>query len=192
MLFKEPQPTNTSNLSKFPRRIQGTYISLENNTTLRITSNLIQRIFNADFKIHPNEIDSTMRLSGDTLIDLNANEKYLIKKVGDSLAGQFHYDDTLFILNKVNVLKKFRGYYFLNTYYDKQCWGVMKVKYSKGQLTIGNISSELDIKNLVEITETPQDTIYPYRFTPTKKQFKKFLKIDGFSDKEIFERIKEH
>ncbi|MDZ4846597.1 MAG: hypothetical protein SH857_13740 [Chitinophagales bacterium] len=186
--FNEPQPTDTDNLSKFPNRLQGQYISLADNSTLSISDKLIQRIYDYDYKVHPNQLDSTSRLSGDTIINIKTNERIVIKRDGDSLITHVHYIDTLFQMDYDNVVRKFKGYYFLNTRYDKISWEVKKIQLAKGQLEISNISTKLEIDNLKEITETPTDTVHPYNFTATKKQFKEFIKNDGFSDSETFVR----
>jgi hypothetical protein len=190
--FNEPQPTDTYNLSKFPNRLQGQYLSLTDNSTLSIGDKLIQRIYDFDYKVHPNQLDRSARLSGDTIIDLKTNERTLIKRDGDSLVTHIHYIDTLFQLNYDNVVRKYKGYYFLNTRYDKESWEVKKIQFTKGQLVISSISTKLDLENLKEITETPQDTVAPYKFTATRKQFKKFIRNDGFSDSEIFVRQKKN
>ena len=188
--FNEPQPTESDNLSKFPNRLQGQYLSIADNSTLSIGDKLIQRIYDYDYKVHPNQLDSSARLSGDTIIDLKTNERTLIKRDGDSLITHIHFVDTLFQLNYDNVVRKFKGYYFLNTRYDKESWVVKKIQFAKGQIVISSISTKLDLENLKEITETPQDTVGPYKFTATKKQFKKFIRNDGFSDSETFVRKK--
>jgi hypothetical protein len=190
--FNEPQPTDTDNLSKFPDRLQGQYLSLADNSVLVIGDKLIQRIYDFDQKIHPSQLDSNSRLSGDTIINLTTNTREVVKRDGDSLVTHIHYTDTLFQMDYDNVVRKFKGYYFLNTRYDKTSWEVKKVQLSKGQLIISSISTKLDIDNLKEITETPTDTIPPYKFTATKKQFKEFIKNDGFSDSEIFVRQKKN
>jgi hypothetical protein len=190
--FNEPQPTDIDNLSKFPKRLQGQYISLVDNSTLSISDKLIQRIYDFDYKIYPNQLDSIAQLSGDTIIDLRTNEKTVIKRDGDTLINHVHYIDTLFQMNYDNVVRKFKGYYFLNTRYDKTSWEVKKIQLEKGQLVISGISTKEDIENLKEITETTTDTIPPYKFTATKKQFKEFIKNDGFSDSESFFRQKKN
>ena len=190
--FNEPQPTDTDNLAKFPKRLQGQYLSLADNSTLSISDKLIQRIYDYEYKVHPNQLDSTTRLSGDTIIDLATNEKTLIKRDGDSLINHVHYIDTLFGMDYDNVVRKLKGYYFLNTRYDKTSWEVKKIQLAKGQLVISSISTKEDIENLKEITQTATDTIPPYKFTATKKQFKKFIKNDGFSDSETFVRQKKN
>jgi len=188
--FNEPQPTGVSNLSKFPNRLQGQYLSLADNSQLSISDNLIQRVYDYDCKVHQNQLDSTLKLSGDTVIDLNTNEKTLVKRDGDSLIVHIHYIDTLFQLNYDNVVRRFKGYYFLNTRCGKESWEVKKVQLTMGQLIIGSISTKLDLENLREITESPQDTVPPYKFTATRRQFKKFVKKDGFRNSETFVKCK--
>jgi hypothetical protein len=190
--FNEPQPANTDNLSKFPKNIQGQYLSLVDNSTLSISDKLIQRIYDYDYKVHTNQLDSTSQISGDTIIDLKTNEKTIIKHNGDSLIIHVYSIDTLFQMDYDNVVRKFKGYYFLNTRYDKTSWEVKKIQLSRGQLVISRISTKQDIDNLKEITETPTDTVPVYKFTVTKKQFKKFIKNEGFSDSETFVRQKKN
>ena len=188
--FNQPQPVDIDNLSIFPKRIQGQYLSQSDSSLLLIDDKLIKRIFDYDIKIHPNELDSNSKLSGNTIIDSKTNERTLIKYDGDSLIKHIYYIDTLFHLNYDNVVRTFRGYYFLNTRYGKESWEVKKVQLTKGKLILSRISTKLDIENLKEITETKQDTIPPYHISSTKSQFKKFVKKDGFSDSETFIRQK--
>jgi hypothetical protein len=190
--FSEPQPTNTENLSKFPDRLQGHYLSLADNSALVIDDKLIQRIYDFDQKIHPSQLDSNLRLSGDTIINLTTNIREVVKREGDSLVTHIHHIDTLFLMDYDNVVRKFKGYYFLNKRYDKESWEVKKIQLSKGQLVFSGISTKQDIDNLKTITESTQDTVAPYKFATTKKQFREFIKNDGFSDSEIFVRQKKN
>lgn len=188
--FSEPQPINKNNLAEFPNRIQGLYLSTKDSSTLSIEKNLIQRIYDYQYKIHPNQLDSTSRIDGDKIINLKDNQQIPIKRVGDSLLANIYYNDTLFTLTKDNVLRKYKGYYFLNKRFEKKGWEVKKIGFSKGQMTISSISTKFDIENLKEITENIEDTIAPYNITTTKRQFKKFVKNDGFRDKEIFIKLR--
>jgi hypothetical protein len=190
--FTEPQPVSTNNLSKFPKRLTGQYLSLADKSFLVITDKLIQRIYDFDYKVHQSQLDSNARLVGDTIVNVTTNEKQFVKREMDSLIYHVHFVDTLFTLNYDNVLRKFKGYYFINTRYDKESWEVKKLSISRGQLTISSISTKLDLENLKEITEAPNDTISPYEFTTTKRQFRKFVRNDGFSDIEIFARQKKY
>ena len=192
MTFNEPQPADTDNLAKFPDRLQGQYLSLANNSTLLIGDKLIQRIYDFDQKIHSSQLDSNLRLTGDTIINLKNNSREIVKREGDSLITHIHYVDTLFQMDYDNVVRKFKGYYFLNKRYGKQSWEVKKIELSKGELIVSSISTKQDIENLKTITESTQDTVAPYKFSTTKKQFKEFIKNDGFSDSEKFIRQKKN
>jgi hypothetical protein len=188
--FNEPQPVDTDNLSKFPKRLQGKYLSLSDSSFLVVNEKLIQRIYDLDQMMHTNQLDSNSQLSGDTLINLVNNSKEVVKRNGDSIITHVHYIDTLFQINYDNVVRKFKGYYFLNKRYDKESWEVQKMKLSKGKLMISSISDKNDIESLKTITESSEDTVAPYNFTASKKQFKEFLKNNGFSDSETFVKLK--
>ena len=167
-------------------------MNFTDNSTLIVGDKLIKRIYDYDYKVHFNQLDSAEQLSGDTIINVKTKEKTIIKRDGDSLIAHVHYIDTLFQMDYDNVVRKFKGYYFLNKRYDKTSWEVKKIQLTKGQLILSSISTKLDIENLKEITETPTDTIPPYKFSATKKQFKQFIKNDGFSDSETFVRQKKN
>lgn len=184
--FNEPQPTDIDNLSKFPKRLQGQYLNFADNSTLIVSDKLIQRIYDFDYKFHINQLDSAEQLYGDTIINIETNGKTLIKREGDSLITHVHYIDTLFQIDYDNVVRKFKGYFFLNIRYDKSSWVVKKIQLTKGRLILSCISTKLDIENLKEITEANIDIVPPYKFSATKKQFNKFIKYDGFSNCETF------
>ena len=188
--FTEPQPIGVDNLSKFPKRLQGFYSSQDNNSELAINDFIIQRTYDYDSKLHINQLDSQSKLCGDTLVNTRTIEKSLIRREGDTIITHIHQIDTIFRLNFDNVVREFKGYYFLNTRYDKTNWTVKKMVLSQGELTISSISSTQDIESLKEITQSPQDTVAPYSFSPTKKQFKKFIRNGGFSNEEKFVKVK--
>ena len=184
--FSEPQPKGTDNLLKFPNQLQGNYISLSDNSLLTIDDNLIKRVYDFDHKIHASQLDSNSRLVADTIFDLRSNEKTLVRHEGDSLVYHVYYLDTLFQINYDNVVRKYRGFYILNKRYDKESWEVKKMEMSKDKLVISSISTNDEIDNLTEITPIKLDTLQPTKLSATKKQFKEFLKNDGFNDSEIF------
>jgi hypothetical protein len=64
------------------------------------------------------------------------------------------------------------------------------MELSKGKLMISSISDKNDKESLKTITESSEDTVAPYNFTVSKKQFKEFIKNNGFSDSESFVKLK--
>lgn len=188
--FTEPQPTGSANLSIIPDRLQGEYISLEDSSVLLINESVIQRSFDYMVKTHLNQLGDDEQLKGDTILNLTTHEKISVKKEGDSLVASFHFVDTLFKISDQNVLRKFKGYYFLNMQYNEKSWEVRKLQLSKGELTLSSISGQEDIDRLKEVSESVKDTVPPYEFTASRKQFRKFIKNEGFSQRETFVRQK--
>ena len=186
--FNEPQPTDTDNLAEFPNRLQGHYLSSADSSALIIDGKTVQRIYDFDYTIHSSQIDSNSRLFGDKIINLTTNIREIVKRDGDSLITHTSYIDTLFQIDYDNVVRKFKGFYFLNHRRDKESWEVKKIEFSRGQLIVSSISSKEDIENLKAITESTQDTVAPYNFAATKKQFKEFVISKGFTDSEKFIR----
>ncbi|MFM7218324.1 MAG: hypothetical protein ACKO1U_09920 [Bacteroidota bacterium] len=188
--FSEPQPANTDNLKVFPYRLLGRYLSLLDSSTLIISEKSILRSFSFSSKIHPSQIDQDYRVSGDSIINTKTKEVRVAKREGDSLVAEFDFTDTLFLMDYDNVLRKFKGYYFMNKRKDKQSWEVKKIDFTGNRLIVGSISTINEIENLKTLTESTEDTTAPYNFSTTKKQFKDFLKKDGFRESEKFVRVK--
>ncbi|MBK7341731.1 MAG: hypothetical protein IPJ06_00680 [Saprospiraceae bacterium] len=151
--FSEPQPAGVRNLLKFPKRLQGEYLNVSDNSTLIVNDSVIQLIYDYDYTFHINQLDSSDHLSGDTIINNITNEKILIRREGDSLITHVHDIDTLFQMHEFSVARKFRGYYFINNQYGDNKLGGKKIQLTKGGIVISSISNELDIKNLEELTE---------------------------------------
>jgi hypothetical protein len=165
-------------------------MSTEDSSTLIVDNLLIRRIYDLEQKFHPNQLSSNEILSGDTLINLTTHEKTLIRLDGDSMLTRLHYIDTMFLIDEDNVVRKLKGYYFLNSRYGKNGWEVRKLQLSEGQLIVSEITEQSDIDNLKAIAETVQDTALPYQFKATKKEFKKYVRNDGFGAHETFLRQK--
>ena len=187
--FSEAQPENEKDIKSFPGKLIGNYYDLENNADLEITKYLIikKSIFKDTFNIK--ELSKFEVLKNDSIINSKTSEKFLVKKISDSLFTNYVYTDTLFSINKENVLRKMKGYYFLNSKNGENNWIVKRILLKNGQLNINDISTNEEIKMLEEITETKRDTLKPFVVKPTKKQFKEFVKRNGFSQGEIYLKI---
>lgn len=191
--FNEPQPAGSESMDKFPDKLQGEYQNKEDISKITITDKIILQSYTIDFKIPKSEIDSMIKASGDSAFKKKEGLKNLSQE-GDSIIFPISKIDTLFDINKGDVLKKFKGYYFLNKNYNDFGWGVQKLHLSKGDLMISKISSQEALDGLTEIKESKDDTgitiITNRKFSATKKQFKKFVKEDGFKDQDTFIRIR--
>ncbi len=186
--FDSPQPSEVKALTAFPKRLHGKYIAADHASTLTISDYLITRYYDFDFKEHKDSLGSSYKLIGDTLINLTDNSKEQVRLKGDTIFQRIQDLDTLFHISENNILKKLKGYYFLNINYGDDIWEVKKLALQKGNLIIASISDKDGIKKLKEISETTADTISSH-FTLTRRQFKKFVKEDGFTEQEVFSRI---
>ncbi|WP_269242518.1 hypothetical protein [Flavobacterium limnophilum] len=185
--FEEAQPKNVKEVNAFPKKIIGNYYNTENKTELIISKYSIFKKMIVEDTLKISEIDKNEIIKNDSLFNIKTKEKYKIKRINDTLFSNYVYSDTIFDINKTNVLKKFKGYFFLNKLIEKTgFWEVEKLNLSKGVLTINGIETENELDLLQSITETKMDTIKPFRIKPTKKQFKEFIKKNGFTKGEIY------
>ena len=182
--FDEPQPTQTRNLSKFPNKLLGNYLSLNDNSLLIISEKLIQRVTTIDQIFHRSELDSNSRLSGDTIFNSITNSRIVVTRKGDSLYHHDRHIDTLFQIGNNNVLRRQNSNYFLSTKHDDESWIIQKINISDDQLLISNISLEMDKESLKMITKLTQDTIPPFKYKATQKQFMNFVNSGGFKETE--------
>lgn len=187
--FDKPQPAGADDLSKIPNRLQGNYLSDDGFSSLVINDKEIVRIYDYSVILHKSELEEDQILSGDTLVDLTNGSKTLVMIKGDSIKAKVYHVDTLFILGEDNVMRKMKGYYFLNTYYEKSGWEVKKLSLKKGLMEISSLSSTEDIDNLKRITEAVEDTISQLKFTPSRREFKEFISHGGFKERELFNRM---
>lgn len=186
--FTEPQPAEVSSLNQFPGRLVGEYESIKDHSLLTITENSIVRSFNEDVYLAVSDLDSTVQLKNDSIYDHVFNQSFPVERLGDSIKYHIDYSDTLFLISETNVLKKFKGYYFLNTQ-QKQGWEVNRLNLVRGKLFMGAISKKEDIDLLKSLSESQMDTV-PYQFSPTRKQFRKFIRQRGFSEEEVFVKLR--
>ncbi len=162
--FNAPQPEGKTNLASFPNHLLGEYLGDSGSSRLLVFNDLIVRSYNGDSL--PLPLDSSQAKS--------QNPGFV---------------DTVFYLSEKSVLRKWKGYYFLNQEYEPGQWGVKKLQLTKGKLIISEISEVDDLENLKSITETANDTVSPFHFAPTKKQFKAYLKSGGFAHSEVYIRL---
>lgn len=187
--FTEPQPKGTSSLNKFPKRIQGKFLSMDDSSFLYIDKISVKRQYDYKGKIHSNELESSIERHGDTLIDIHTNQFALILHESDSIHFRVNILDTLFLLSEENILKKYKGSYFLNLKVGEDKWEVKRLNYSMGKVQISSIESDEEINILNEITKIT-DTTSSKTYSPSKKEFRLFLKKGGFSNYEEFKRAR--
>jgi len=186
--FDKPQPENAKSLTSFSERLQGKYLSADQASIVTITDRLLIRQYDFDFKEHKDSMGKSYKLVGDTLIYLRDGTKEEVIVNGDTIIQRANWTDTLFKVSADNLLKKFKGYYFLNNRYSDNSWEVKELSLKKGMLTVGSVSDKDDIQKLKEITETITDTTST-NFILSRRQFKRFMRQGGFGEQETFIRM---
>lgn len=187
--FDKPQPADLEPLTTIPERLQGNYLAGDQTTVVTITEHAIVQLLDFDFKTSKSALDSSWRLEGDSLVNVTTGNRVPVQIAGDTIIQHEHSIDTLFSIAAGGVLKKFKGYYFLNNRYQDNAWEVKQLELRNGKLTVGVISNSDDLQKLKEISETAGDTVST-TFSPSRRQFKKFVRRKGFSSQETFTRIR--
>lgn len=185
--FDQPQPADTRDQERFPRRLQGAY-QAEDSTELLIDATTVIKRIDLELPLGPADLDSTLTLLGDSIRVEDSGETFAFRRVGNTLMVHVLHTDTLFRIGEGQVLRKYRGHYFLNDLLDDGVWTVRKLSLKQGTLTLGTISDPDGIQLLEEIAELPADTLRPRHFQVSRRQFREFVREGGFSEKEIYVR----
>lgn len=174
--FTEAQPANTKDQSAFPSKMIGTYHNYETDTDLVIQKELI--LSTQYFRDTLSEKD---------LLKIQQEIELTSKKLNDTLfIASYNVTDTIFNLQQNDILRKLKGYYFLNIANEDKNWNVTKLKFKNNIVSLNDIRTEEEINTLAELTETVVDTIRPATFKLSKKQFRKFVKQNGFTEGSVY------
>lgn len=181
LTFKEPQPDHAINLSKFPNHLFGQYFNQKRKSGLIIGEKSIQINYYFDIKIpYDQNVFNTF----------NSLKEQNIRRIGDSLIiTGIQFTDTLFQLNSKNLLRKLNGHYYLNKRIEEDTWEVYTIQLDKENVNISKIIQLQPFEELLQISETPKDTVPLMEFPSSNKLLKKFNYID-FIQSETFTKQK--
>ena len=190
--FKVPQPEGRENLNSFPEKLLGRYTSVQDTSTIRIESDKIIREYRENLlmtkmEFHEETGDS---ISEDTSFAFTDNWNIIVKSYGDSVKVFSSKDDELFKISDEQILREYKGYYFLNYKDTNEYWNVKILNLVGDTLEFDNILTSEDIENIRNITtiETVLDTTEEstkYYLKPTKRELKKILKKRTSGEKYI-------
>jgi hypothetical protein len=127
-------------------------------------------------------------IAGDSLTNRADRTKHPLKIHGDTAIRHIYETDTLFTISENQVLTAFKGFHFLNIQQEDSTWEVKKIRIKKGTLSMAALSKQEDLKKLREIKATVDDTVSTY-FNLSRKQFREFVRQNGFTGEERFTRI---
>jgi len=197
--FEEPQPTENKNETKFKNKFRGEYLCIEDSSILVIDKNKITQNWDIETKLTKTQIDTISELElKDGLLYIENNELPLnVDFLGDTAVVSYKYKEIIFNISDEELLRYFKGIYFLNYKQSENSWNVKTLSFNKdGFLTINKIYANEDeikkIKDLTNIEETIDDegTIIDYTVHPTRKELKEILKSNLFKEGKTFIKIK--
>lgn len=190
--FENPQPVNDSELRGFPSKFKGLYMNSDS-TYIRIEEDRILRENFYKFKIHKNFLDSLKQefdLIDNQLINKKTHEKWLYTKKGDSLELSNTYIDTLFRFSLNEKAKRIDGQLVLSSK-DSIFWNIKTIALEKNILKIKHIYLREDLIKLDSITKIKGKQLdsTTYLIKPTRREFKKILKIKNLGTDEEYDRL---
>ena len=190
VIFSEPQPRGVRACKDIPKELWGAYVNAEKNEFLFVTAHLIWKKTNFINQIHIRDIDSNFVLRGDSLIDTVARESIRVVRRGDSIRYSWSNIDTIFQVSTNDIIKKWRGRYFMNKSYIYGSWSVRQMIVHHGMLSISNINDSVDFQRLKAIAENPMDSMLPIKINPSNQEFNQLVKDHIFSDEQQYYKIK--
>ncbi|MNX46610.1 hypothetical protein D3C86_771510 [compost metagenome] len=190
--FENPQPIDDSELSSFPSKFRGLYMSSDS-TFLRIDDNGIFQEYCFKFRVHRQKLDSLKSeydLIDGKLITKDRKEKFDILKKGDSIELSQRDTDTLFRLSYNQKLKRINGQLVLSTR-DSIFWKIKTITLEKDILRIKNIYLLEDLRKLDSVTTTKAEMLdsLSYLIKPTRKEFKNVLKIKKLGYDRVYKEV---
>jgi hypothetical protein len=205
--FVEPQPIGVKNQSSFNHKYQGVYLNPEDSSTLRIEEfSIIHSNINA-IAFPMNEIDSSVIVDRTDIKALEAvlSEYYTFKITNlknDSVYGFMTVIDTIFSISKNNLCRFYKGAYFLNYPFGNNIWKVKRLDLNKNKLTIGMIIPTDSLFNIYPVQNKyihkntyviendsaviDSRVVLNYTIVPTKKEFKRLVKNNFFTEWEVW------
>ncbi|MDW7694858.1 hypothetical protein R9C00_08895 [Flammeovirgaceae bacterium SG7u.111] len=186
--FEEAQPASSKNLGEIPKKLRGTYFSPSDSMHLTITEHAM---------VNWMEIDGVMLIDS---LDLELDSTKIVKQtpdftqvIGDnyeislsffspdSVRVHYYFKDTLFAITDQQVLKKFKGNYFLNYERGENSWEVRRLTLKKDELLFSRVKLPEDIEKVKEVTELQEVTsdsgkVVGYKLNPGRKELKKLMK----------------
>jgi hypothetical protein len=196
--FEEPQPPDKNDLNQIPRKLRGTYFSTSDSTFLTITESQIIEWVDIVTKslIDSLELDSTLidEKTSDSIRIIDGKYNLSFKFISsDSVIVYYSYRDTIFEISNEHLLRRFKGYYFLNYKRTDNDWSVRSLTLDKNERTFSRVRIPEDITELKEITEVEEiksdsGKVVGYKLNPTRRELKQLMK-HSFSEGKTYTRM---
>lgn len=194
--FKVPQPEGRDNLTVFPVNLLGKYTSVKDTSVISIEQEKIIKEYRENLLMTKIEFREEVgdTISEDTSFTFGDNWDITIKSFGDSVKVFSSRDELLFQISENQLLREYKGYYFLNSKDTNDYWKVKILKLTGDTLEFDHILSDDDIQLIRNITtvesytDTSEDVTVHY-LKPTKRELKKILKRRSHGEKFVKNKL---
>jgi hypothetical protein len=198
VLFNSPQPAGKKDLVQFPSRYQGIYESFEDSSVYLVEKYMVRQRNIIDLSVPRTEIDTSQDviLEDNLLLIKETGEKVPVTFRNDSVFGTLTTYDTTFSISEKGILRKFKGYYFMNFWQEENQWMVYKLKFAKdGNATLCGISKDEEIDQIkaivpVEEIKNEKGEGTKYIIKPAEGDFKKLIELGYFRECTQYRKIK--
>lgn len=192
-LFNETQPVSVSEISSFPNRYLGNYISKDSNYLIISKKNVFYKSV-YKMKISFSSFDSikdSLKIV-ENKIYLKKNQFAEYRKLKDSVEITDYSYDTIFSISNNQKAKKTHKTIVLNTK-DSIYWTTKFLTLDKNNLKIMALYSNDDLRRIDSLSEVKSYKIdsIKNRIQLSRKEFKKMLGLKHFGFEQKFQKIKE-
>jgi len=197
MQFEEPQPLNVGNVSTFNSSYQGLYLNMDERCFLSITENAIIKESYIIYAIPKIDEDSSafFEFREDTLFNAYDNTEWLpAKLLNDTIYASWNDTDTVFSISDHNVLRYYKGRYFLNYMEKENDWKLIVLHKIRKNLSLYSFTLPDSLESLEKIMplEKVLDNKGKVRkiiLKPDKKQLKALLKSGNIKASETYDKV---
>ncbi len=193
--FGQAQPGHMQSVSTFGKSLQGRWMSLADSSVLVINANAVVRQDRPVGKVALNDLKEGLQIT------IKAQRVYQDDSIevgrvvlGDSVVLTANTIDTLFVIGAGHILKEEKGQWFLN---DERQAGylVRRLQLVNGkELSYDRLTHDEDGQILRSVTSVSdvyeEDSAQVMLAKPTTREFRRFLRKDGFANRERFVRLK--
>ena len=199
VVFGEPQPVGTGEISSIPRSYQGIYWCKVDSASLFVDDKAFikRKEFLVTLTNEEIEADPELQLQNDRLYVNSWGQSFPTEKKGDTVISSIIVRDTIFAIRPEQILKPFKGHLILNTKLDENIWGVLVVSHKgEGILSLARAELPENLSGLDSITSVrtlakKDNTETQILIRPTKEEFERILQNRLLFDASCteFERI---
>lgn len=194
--FEQPQPSDKRDMDAMPAKYMGRFYSESDSTSMEITAGHITIVRFEYIRFSTDQLDASVVMRGDTLIDLTSGFQTVAHADGDNIEALMPvWTDTLFAEGQRYHLRRYRGHFFCNVLGEDGYWTVRVLEpRSLNVIAVEELRAPEDIGLLRDITpvqDIRQDSLAdPKYLVDPKREELRDLMQRGFTTRAVYKRMK--